>query len=180
VVVAQCLGDDGGRGLQDELAQRGGPAGHGRDAEITNEFTEGAGVQRLAASASGKLPAGTGIGGGLEVVPLGGGLQQQRGERLGHGRGRLPEPDEDATVGGAGNVVDSQADDAGGRLGEQQHQAGSHPRAQGTVVVGEDLAEQLQPAVLGDRRGPAAPRTVPCWSPSWSVLVPADGPCSRR
>jgi class 3 adenylate cyclase len=85
-----------------------------------------------------------------------------------------------ATVGGAGNVVDSQADDADGRLGEQQHQAGSHPRAQGTVVVGEDLAEQLQPAVLGDRRGPAAPRTVPCWSPSWSVLVPADGPCSHR
>jgi hypothetical protein len=99
------------------LAQRGGPAGHGRDAEITNEFTEGAGVQRLAASASGKQPAGTGIGGGLEVVPLGGGLQQQRGERLGHGRGRLPDPDEDATVGGAGNVVDSQADDAGGWLG---------------------------------------------------------------
>jgi hypothetical protein len=41
VVVAQCLGDDGGWGLQDELAQRGGPAGQGGDAEIPDQLAEG-------------------------------------------------------------------------------------------------------------------------------------------
>jgi hypothetical protein len=51
--------------------------------------------------------------------------------------------------------VDGQADDAGGRLGEQQHQAGGHAGTQRAVLVGEQLAEQLQPAVLGDRPGPA-------------------------
>ena len=39
-------------------------------------------MQRLAGSASGEQPAGTGVGGGLQVVALGGGLQQQGGERL--------------------------------------------------------------------------------------------------
>jgi hypothetical protein len=83
VVVAQRLGDDGGWDLQDELAQRGDPAGQGGDAEITDELAEVAGVQRLAGPASGKQPAGTGVGGGLQVVALGGGLQQQGGERVG-------------------------------------------------------------------------------------------------
>jgi hypothetical protein len=54
VVVAQRLGDDGGWDLQDELAQRGGPAGQGGKAEIADELAEVAGVQRLAGSASGK------------------------------------------------------------------------------------------------------------------------------
>src|SRR4029453_8175017 len=65
------------------------------------------------------------------VVALGGGLQQQGGERLGHRGGWLAEADEDLPVGGAGDVVDGQADDAGGWLGEQQHQAGGHAGAQG-------------------------------------------------
>jgi hypothetical protein len=69
--------------------------------------------------------------------------------------GRLPEPDADLPVGGAGDVVDGQADDAGGWLGEQQQQAGGHAGAQRAVLVGEQPAEQLQPAVLGERRGPA-------------------------
>jgi magnesium transporter len=155
VVVAQCLGDDGCWDLQHELAQRGGPAGQGGDAEVTDELGEVAGVQRLAGSASGEQPAGTGVGGGLEVVALGCGLQQQRGKRLRHWGGGLAEPDGDLPVVGAGDVVDGQADDAGGWLGEQQHQAGGHAGAQRAVLVGEDLAEQLQPAVLGDRRGPA-------------------------
>lgn len=34
VVVAECLGDDGGRGLKDELADGGGAALVGRDAEF--------------------------------------------------------------------------------------------------------------------------------------------------
>ena len=120
VVVAERLGDDGCWDLQDELAQRGGPAGQGGDAEIADELAEVAGVQRLAGSASGEQPAGTGVGGGLQVVALGGGLQQQGGERLGHRGGWLPEADEDLPVGGVGDVVDGQADDAGGWLGEQQ------------------------------------------------------------
>ena len=57
--------------------------------------------------------------------------------------GGSPEADEDLPVVGAGDVVDGQADDAGGWLGEQQHQAGGHAGAQGAVVVGEQLAEQL-------------------------------------
>jgi hypothetical protein len=85
VAAAQCLGDNRGRGLQDELAQRSSPAGHGGDAdEIPDQLCEVAGIQRLAASPAGKQPASTGIGGGLQVAPLGGGLQQQGGERLGH------------------------------------------------------------------------------------------------
>jgi hypothetical protein len=79
-----------GQGLQDELAYRGGPARQGRDTEITDEHGGGVDVQRLAASASGKHPAGTGVGGGLEVVALGGGLQQKGGEWLGHRGGRSP------------------------------------------------------------------------------------------
>ena len=74
VVVAERLGDDGSWDLEDELAQRGGPAGQGGDAEIPDELAEVAGVQRLAGSASGEQPAGTGVGGGLQVVALGGGL----------------------------------------------------------------------------------------------------------
>src|SRR6266545_1578312 len=155
VVVAERLGDDGGWDLQHELAQRGGPAGQGGDAEVTDELAEVAGVQRLAGPASGEQPAGTGVGGGVQVVALGGGLQQQGGERLGHRGGGLAEADEDLPVGGAGDVVDGQPDDAGGRLGEQQHQAGGHAGAQRAVLVGEQLAEQLQPAVLGDRPGSA-------------------------
>jgi hypothetical protein len=62
---------------------------------------------------------------------------------------------QDPTVGGAGDVVDGQADDAGGWLGEQQHQAVGHAGAQRAVLVGEQLAEQLQPAVLGEWRDPA-------------------------
>jgi hypothetical protein len=73
VVVAQRLGDDGCWDLEDELAQRGGPAGQGGDAEVTDQLCKVAGVQRLAGSASGEQPAGTGVGGGLEVVALGGG-----------------------------------------------------------------------------------------------------------
>jgi carboxymethylenebutenolidase len=38
VVVAQRLGDDGCWDLEDELAQRGGPAGQGGDAEISDEL----------------------------------------------------------------------------------------------------------------------------------------------
>jgi len=57
---------------------------------ITDELAEGADVQWLAGSASRKQPAGAGVGGGLEVVPLGCGLQQERGERLRHRGARLP------------------------------------------------------------------------------------------
>jgi hypothetical protein len=49
VAVAQCLGDNRGRGLQDELAQRSSLAGHGGDAEIPDQLCEVAGMQRLAA-----------------------------------------------------------------------------------------------------------------------------------
>jgi hypothetical protein len=35
--------------------------------------------------------------------------------------------------------------------GEQQHQAGGHPGAQPAVLVGQEPAEQLQPAVLGEQ-----------------------------
>jgi hypothetical protein len=52
VVVAQRLGYDRGWGLQDELAQRGGPAGQGRDAEIPDQLCEVVGVQGLPASPS--------------------------------------------------------------------------------------------------------------------------------
>lgn len=48
VVVAQRLGDDGCWDLEDELAQGGGPAGQGGDAEIPDKLAEVAGVQRLA------------------------------------------------------------------------------------------------------------------------------------
>ncbi|MFJ5901274.1 hypothetical protein ACIQFZ_39135 [Streptomyces sp. NPDC093064] len=34
VVVAECPRDDGGRGLEDELADRGGPAGLWRDTDF--------------------------------------------------------------------------------------------------------------------------------------------------
>src|SRR4030095_12267671 len=132
-----------------------GPAGQGGDAEIPEERAETTGVQRLSGSASGEQPAGTGVGGGLQVVALGGGLQQQGGERLGHRGGWLAEPDEDLPVGGAGDVVDGQAGDAGGGLGEQKQRAGGHAGARGAILVGEQLAEQLQPAVLGERRDPA-------------------------
>jgi hypothetical protein len=70
VVVAQRLGDDGGWDLQHELAQRGGPAGQGGDAEVTDELAEVAGVQRLAGPASGEQPAGRRVGGGVQVVAL--------------------------------------------------------------------------------------------------------------
>jgi len=47
VVEAERLGDDGSWSLEDELAQRGGPAGQAGDAEITDELGEGADAQRL-------------------------------------------------------------------------------------------------------------------------------------
>jgi hypothetical protein len=47
LVVAEGVGDDGGRHLQDVLADRGDPAGDGGDAEVVDQSGQGVGVHRL-------------------------------------------------------------------------------------------------------------------------------------
>src|SRR5260370_32102276 len=83
VVVAEGLGDDGGGGLEDELAQGGGERGAGGDAELAEQRGHGRGVERLAVAAAGEQPPGGGVGGGVHVLPAGGQLEQQGGEWLG-------------------------------------------------------------------------------------------------
>jgi hypothetical protein len=87
----------------------------------------------------------------VQVVTVGGGLQEQGRERLGHRGWRVTEADEDLTVVEPGDVVDGEADDAAGGLGQQQHQAGRDPRAQRAVVVEQDATQQLEAAGLSDR-----------------------------
>jgi hypothetical protein len=56
------------------------------------------------------------------------------------------------------DVVDGELDDPGGRLGEQQQQAGGDAGAQVDGVVGQDPAGPAQAAVLTDRRDACARR----------------------
>ena len=49
LMVAEGVGDDRGGHLQDVLADRGGPAGDGGDAEVIDQRRERVGVHRLAA-----------------------------------------------------------------------------------------------------------------------------------
>src|SRR5216684_6538027 len=88
-VVAEGLGDDGGGGLEDELAQGGGERGAGGDAELAGQRGHGGGVERLAGAAAGEQPPAGGVGGGVHVLPAGGQLEQQGGEWLGDGDGRV-------------------------------------------------------------------------------------------
>lgn len=53
-MIAECLRDDGGRGLQDELADRGGPATLRRDADLTQMDLEADRVHRLSGLAAGE------------------------------------------------------------------------------------------------------------------------------
>lgn len=57
VVVAECLGDDGGRGLEDELADRGGPAALWRDTDLSQLGLEAGRVHRLPGLTAGEEPA---------------------------------------------------------------------------------------------------------------------------
>ncbi|WP_307847968.1 serine/threonine-protein kinase [Streptomyces durocortorensis] len=56
VVVAESLRDDGGRGLEDELADRGGPAALRWDADLPQVDLEADRVHRLSGLAAGEEP----------------------------------------------------------------------------------------------------------------------------
>ena len=56
-MVAEGVGDDRGGHLQDVLADRGGPAGDGGDAEVIDQRRERVGVHRLSGAAPGEQPA---------------------------------------------------------------------------------------------------------------------------
>jgi hypothetical protein len=57
VVVAEGLGDDGGGGVEEVLADRCGPARGGGDAEVVDQGHEGLGAQWLTGASSGEQPA---------------------------------------------------------------------------------------------------------------------------
>jgi hypothetical protein len=57
LLVAEGVGDDRGGHLQDVLADRGGPAGDGGNAEVIDQRRERVGVHRLAGPAPGEQPA---------------------------------------------------------------------------------------------------------------------------
>jgi hypothetical protein len=152
VVVAEGLGDDGGGGLEGELAQGGGERGAGGDAELGEQRGHGRGVERLAGAAAGEQPAAGGVGGGVHVLPAGGQLEQQAGEWPGDGGWRVAEPQQDRAVAAVDDVVDGEPDDAAGGLGEQQRQAGGGPGADRGLAVGECPAQQAEAALLGDGR----------------------------
>jgi hypothetical protein len=57
LMAAEGAGDDRGGHLQDVLADRGGPAGDGGNAEVIDQRRERVGVHRLAGPAPGEQPA---------------------------------------------------------------------------------------------------------------------------
>ncbi|MFD0228105.1 hypothetical protein ACWGPD_09915 [Streptomyces hirsutus] len=136
-MVAERLSDDRGGGLKDELADGGGPALLGRDAEFTECVAQGGGVHGLARAAAGEEPRrvlvdGRGAGGqGLEIV------EQEVGHGLRYWGGRFAEPECDVLA-LAKDVVDCHANDAADRLGEQQDQTGGDLNSQRGAGVGED------------------------------------------
>ena len=142
MAVAEGLGDDGDRGLADEVAQGGGAGGRRGDAELAQRGPQRVGVEGLPGPAAGEQPAAGGVGRGAGVLPARGQLEEQAGEGLGDRDGRVAEPQEQLPV-LIGDVVDGEADDAGDRLGEQQQQAGRGPGADRGLVVGERPAQQV-------------------------------------
>jgi hypothetical protein len=61
-MVAECLGDDRGWGLQDELAKCRDPCGD-VDAHVADQGAQCVGVERLSGAPAGEEPSGGGVGG---------------------------------------------------------------------------------------------------------------------
>jgi len=80
-VVAEGIGDDGGGHLQDVLADRGGSAGDGGDADAVDVRCECLGVHRLPGPAPGKQPARVAIRRCVHVVAVLDPVQQEIGDR---------------------------------------------------------------------------------------------------
>ncbi|CAO5150871.1 hypothetical protein FAIPA1_130148 [Frankia sp. AiPs1] len=151
-VLAEGLGGDRGRRLQDELAKRGGAGGLVRDPERSDLVEQAAGVQRLAGPAAGEQPWAVWVRGGGHVVPLVRRGQEESGERLGHWDGRVSESQEDL-VAVAGDVIDGEAHDAAGGLGGEQHQAGRRAGRGRPGLAGQDSFQQVEAGALGGRLG---------------------------
>ncbi|MET7622514.1 transposase [Streptomyces sp. NPDC005408] len=81
VVVAEGVCDDGGRHLQDLLADRCGAGGGRGDAEVVELAGETVGVQRLARATAGEEPAGVSVGRGVHFVAAVDPGQEEFGER---------------------------------------------------------------------------------------------------
>ena len=81
-------------------------------------------------------------------------LEEQGGERLRDWRERSAESDGDLIV-VAYNVIDGEAHDPADRLGVEQQQDRGDPGVPRTFVAGEQPSKHGQPAVLGQRCGPA-------------------------
>ena len=83
MAVPRGVGDDGGGGLADEVAQGGGAGGRRGDAELAQRGPQRVGVEGLPGPAAGVKPAAGGVGRGAGVLPAGGQLEEQAGEGLG-------------------------------------------------------------------------------------------------
>jgi hypothetical protein len=119
VVVAEGVGDDGGRHLQDLLSDRCGAAGGRGDAEVVDQGGQSVRVQRLVGSAPGEQPAGVAIRCGVHVVAVLDPGQEVFREERGDRGGRLSESQPDLVV-VVDDVVDGEADNPAAGLRVEQ------------------------------------------------------------
>jgi hypothetical protein len=83
VVVAEGVGDDGCRGLEDELPEGGHSGGLRGDAELVDERQQCSGVEWLACPLAGEQPAAIWVGGAGQVLLVRDELEQNAGECFG-------------------------------------------------------------------------------------------------
>ncbi|MFD1545073.1 hypothetical protein [Nonomuraea guangzhouensis] len=130
VVVAEGVGDDGGRHLQ-ELLPDGSAAGGGRwNADLVEELGEMVGAAGLARSAAGEQPARGTVDGGVHNVASRNVVQQQGRDRLGDGRGRFPQAQEHV-FSVAEQIIDRELDDPGKGYRVEEHDDAGDPQALG-------------------------------------------------
>ncbi|MEU8319614.1 hypothetical protein AB0C33_14670 [Nonomuraea sp. NPDC048881] len=114
-------------------------------------FAEGAGVGGLVSSAAGKEPAGGGVGGGVQMGPFVGQLEQEACEGLGDWHGRVSKSHVEFAV-ERDEVVERAANDPCDRLSEEEHEPGRDPDGKGRPLVAERTSEKFQAAALRQGR----------------------------